>query len=86
MKDPQSKEERIAALLDGALGERQREELLAHLSVADEEYRIFADTASILRELEEAEHAAATIPLPCASPQQRALWKPSRWAGMALAA
>lgn len=44
----------VSALLDGRLEEREREEVLAYVSVADEDYLVFADTASILRELEEA--------------------------------
>lgn len=57
MKDPRTDDERLSALLDGRLEEQPRQEMLAHLAASDDDYEVFADTASILRELE-AEDAA----------------------------
>lgn len=51
-------DERLSALLAGRLEGPERDELLAFLSTADEEYEVFADTAAILREMEEEEEAA----------------------------
>jgi hypothetical protein len=45
-------DEEIGALLDGRLDERRRSELLARLATADEDYDVFADTASVLQEAE----------------------------------
>jgi hypothetical protein len=60
VKEPRNDDERLSALLDGRLDGRSREELLAHLSASEEDRHVFADTAAILRELEE-EEAAATV-------------------------
>jgi hypothetical protein len=46
-------DERIAALLDGRVEGEDRRALLAELAEADEDYRVFADAAAILREREE---------------------------------
>ncbi len=45
-------DERIAALLDGRLDEHERSELIARLAGSDPEYRVFADAAAVLRDLE----------------------------------
>jgi hypothetical protein len=45
-------DEEIGALLDGRLDEPRRSELLARLATADEDYDVFADTASVLQEAE----------------------------------
>jgi hypothetical protein len=58
VKEPKHDDERMSALLAQRLDERQREELLAHLSTSDDDRRIFADTAAILHELEAAEAGA----------------------------
>ena len=50
--------ERVAALHDGRLGPRERDELLNELLANDAEYELFAETAAVLREIEEA-HAGA---------------------------
>jgi hypothetical protein len=50
-------DERVAALHDGRLGVRERDELLSGVLADDEEYALFAETAAVLRELEEA-HAS----------------------------
>lgn len=75
MKEPRSENERLSALLDGRLDERERGELLAHLSAVGEEYRVFADTVSILRELEEAEAGAEAG---CASSAEGIRLRPRR--------
>lgn len=53
MTDPKPDDERLSALLDGQVQGRERDELLAHLAHADEDYEVFVDTADILRQLEE---------------------------------
>jgi hypothetical protein len=58
VKEPRNDDERLAALLDGKLDGRQREELLADLAASDDDYEVFADTASILRQVEEEDEAA----------------------------
>ncbi|WP_420126202.1 zf-HC2 domain-containing protein [Longimicrobium sp.] len=62
MKEPKNDDERLSALLDGRVDGREREELLAHLAASDDDYYVFTDTASILRELEEAEAGADEAP------------------------
>lgn len=59
--------ERVAALHDGRLGPRERDELLNELLSNDDEYELFAETAAVLRELEEA-HAGAKPPSAAAAP------------------
>lgn len=53
MKEPRPDDERLSALLDGRLSGKQREDVLAHLVAADEDYDVFTDAAAILREAEE---------------------------------
>jgi hypothetical protein len=59
MNEPWSDDERVAALLDGKLGERERAEMMAYLAAKDDAYKVFAGTAVILREAE-GEHDGAT--------------------------
>jgi hypothetical protein len=96
---PRNDDERLSSLLDGRLHGRSREDLLAHLSASEEDRRVFADTAAILRELEEeeagakvaaapevgagAESTAVVIPL---RPAARARWWRARAQWGALAA
>lgn len=94
MKEPRHDEERIAALLAGRLEGPERDELLAHLSTADEDYDAFANTAAILREMEEEDAQAEEAGVQVADPPPRretlppsvtkraAGWRRSpRWAG-----
>ena len=71
MKQPVPDDERLSALLDGRLSDREREELLAHLAVPGDDLEVFAETAAILREME-AEDAlareAGTLPVPAGTP------------------
>ncbi|HEU0080353.1 MAG TPA: hypothetical protein VFQ76_22080 [Longimicrobiaceae bacterium] len=60
MKAPHIDEERLAALLAGNLGEKERAELLADVAASDEDLRVFLETAAVLRQIEEAE--AGTSP------------------------
>ena len=53
MKEPREDDERLSALLEGRVEGRQREDLLAHLAAADDDYEVFTSTASVLRALEE---------------------------------
>lgn len=59
MKEPGNDDERLAALLARKLDRRQREQLLAELAASDDDHEVFADTASILRQIEEEDAAAA---------------------------
>lgn len=77
MKEPTSDDERLAALLDGRLQGRAREELLEHLSASDDDRRVVTDTAAILLELEAAE--SGPIPLRPA----RGWRVPAAWGAMA---
>ena len=61
MKEPRNEDERLAALLDGKLDRRQREELLANVAASDDDYRVLANTASVLRRIEEEDAAAASL-------------------------
>ncbi|MBD0319112.1 MAG: hypothetical protein ICV87_02190, partial [Gemmatimonadetes bacterium] len=74
-----SDDERLAALLDGRLDEREREALLARLAASDDEYYLFSDTASLLRELEEEEEEEEKV-VPIAVPRRRRWSTPARWA------
>lgn len=64
MKEPRYDDERLSALLAQRLDEREREEMLAHLSTSDDDRRIFADTAAILHELEAEAAGTAADPEP----------------------
>jgi len=85
-----SREERLAALLDGTCSEAERQELLALLNEDDDELEVFAAAAAALHEYEEGERADGTIPIgsPVSAPKvvERPRWRPPRWAGMTLAA
>jgi hypothetical protein len=59
VKQPSKDDERLAALLDGRVDAREREELLKQLAAGGEDYAVFTQTASILRRLEESEPAEA---------------------------
>lgn len=59
MKEPRHDDERLAALLEGRLEGPERDELLAYLATADEDFHVFAKTAAVLREMEEEEAAQA---------------------------
>ena len=86
---PEVDAERIAALLDGRLGERERAEVLAHLAASDEDLEAFADALAATRELEAedavagAEEAGVT---PLRSGPQRSWQRPGgRWLALAAA-
>lgn len=61
MNDPLTADERLAALADGRLGERERAEMLAHLTADDDAYDVLSGLAAILRDAEAAE-AGETVP------------------------
>jgi len=52
VNDPRIDAERLAKLLGGRLGPRERDELLAYLAFADDDYGLFVEAAAVLRELE----------------------------------
>ncbi len=66
MSDHESDDERVAAFLDGRMDARRREEMLAHLNANDEDRAVLADTAALLRQLEE-EDAAAIPEMPAST-------------------
>jgi hypothetical protein len=85
--------ERLAALLDGRVGDAERAELLERLAASDDDFQTFAETAAVLRESEEAD-----APAPVSSGRVRATaaprppsthaargWRrrPARWAALA---
>lgn len=63
MTDPRIDAERLAALLDRRLDERQRAELLEHLAASEEDFDVFVDAVAVTRELEGASEAEDVIPL-----------------------
>jgi hypothetical protein len=64
VKEPREDDERLSALLEGRVEGRQREDMLAHLAAADEDYEVFTDTAAVLRALEEEDARARRGPVP----------------------
>lgn len=53
--------ERLGALLEGRLAQDERAELLARLAASEEARDVFADTAAVLRELDEEDAAPAAV-------------------------
>jgi hypothetical protein len=68
MSDSGANAERIAALLDGRLDERERSELLAQLALSDEDLEILAEAAAVMREMEEEDAAPREIPIGAPEP------------------
>jgi hypothetical protein len=64
VKEPREDDERLSALLEGRVEGRQREDLLAHLAEADDDYEVFANTAAVLRALEEEDARAGRGGMP----------------------
>lgn len=71
MKEPGIDAEKLAALMDGRLDERERTELLARLAASDEAVEVHADAAAALSEVEAGEAKV----LPLVPPARRA----ERW-------
>lgn len=53
MTEPKKDDERLAAFLEGRVRGGEREDMLAHLVTADDDYEVFAGTSRVLRALEE---------------------------------
>lgn len=53
MTEPRFDDERLSELLDGRLEGPEREELLAYLATADEDYDVYAEASAILLEAEQ---------------------------------
>jgi hypothetical protein len=66
MTDPMTKAERLAALLDGRLDARHRDELLTELAASEDDFDAFADAVAITAELEGA--APVATPIHAAAP------------------
>jgi hypothetical protein len=66
VNEPRHDDERLAALLDGRLKGPERDELLAYLAAADEDYHVLVETAAILREVEEQDTRALREGTPAA--------------------
>lgn len=66
MKNAEVDLERMAALLDGRLDRKERDELLAAIAASDEATEVLIDAVAALREMEEAgnEHDAASFAPP----------------------
>ncbi len=80
---PGADAERLAALLDGRLDERQRAEVVERLASSDDEFEAFVDALAVTRELEAEEAAAGVTPL---RPRARRRWwqRPGgHWAAIA---
>ncbi len=80
---PEADAERLAALLDGRLDERQRAEAVERLASSDDEFEAFVDALAVTRELEAEEEAAGVTPL---RPRARRRWwqRPGgQWAAIA---
>jgi len=91
VKQPRHDDERLSALLAGRLQGPERDELLAHLSTAEESYEVFTDTAAILRELEDEESGARAdspprvelVPPSLGKTARRWPHRPLRWIALA---
>ncbi len=77
--------ERIAALLDGRLDERERADLLAHLATSDDAYEAFVDAAAVTREFKGGESGTYDIIAVPAAKRAPGRWT-SRTGWFALAA
>lgn len=62
MNVPWNEDERLAALLDARLGDRERADMLAHLAADDDAYRVFVSLAAILCLAEGEDARADTSP------------------------
>lgn len=71
MTEPGIDPERLAALLEGRLDEKQREEVLARLASSDEDFEAYVDALAVTRELEAEDEAAGVTPL---RPKPRGRW------------
>jgi hypothetical protein len=78
--------ERLAALLEGRLDERQRAELLERLALSEDDLELLADAAAVAQEIEEEDRAVEVVgaaegdrgivPLPVRRPPPRLRWLP----------
>ena len=87
MKEARHDDERLAALLDGTLNDRERQELLAELAASGDDYDVFVNMADLVQEMEDADAAGGgpdgVIPF---RPRARPRWgAPARWAALAAA-
>ena len=88
MTDPMKNAERLAALLDGRLDARRRDELVAELAASEDDFDAYADAVAITAELEGAipgaapVHAAPEVTPIHAAPSRRHRLAP-RWLALA---
>jgi hypothetical protein len=59
VKEPKIDYQRLSALLEGGVSDREREELLAQLAASGDDFEAYTDTVEILMAVEEEERAAA---------------------------
>lgn len=83
MKESTIDPERLAALLDGRLDERQREEALARLASDEAGFEAFAEALAVTRELETEDEDATLTPL---RPRSSAWWQRPGLRALAIAA
>lgn len=83
-----SRDERLAALMDGTCSEAEREELLAMLAGDDDELEVFAAAAAALNQHEREAREDGVIPLhkPVRATPARPRLRPPRWVGILAAA
>lgn len=72
VKEPTVDPERLAALLDGRLDERERAEVLARLAASEEDFEAYVDAIAVTRELEAGDEAEGVTPL---RPPGRRWWQ-----------
>lgn len=81
MTEPAIDAERLAALLDGRLDERDRADLLARLASSPDDLEVFADAVAVMAELEERgeEKGIERLRPPSHAPR----WPARRWLALA---
>ena len=86
MKEARHDDERLAALLDGTLNDRERQELLAELAASGDDYEVFVNMGDLVQEMEAADAARGggadgAIPF-----HPRPRWRaPAAWVALAAA-
>lgn len=82
MKNPELDNERIAALLAGTMSEPERSATLKAVAASDDDFWTFAETAAVLRRIEEEEEASGVPPSGSGVELPSAETRPERAAGV----